>query len=372
RIGKLVADRARAFQMRIVAFDPFVSEDRAQQIGVELLSLEDLVAVSDFLTVHLPRTPETIGLINADLLATAKPSLRVINVARGGIVVEDDLAACISAGTIAGAALDVFDTEPCTDSPLFGLSEVVVTPHLGASTREAQDKAGDAIADMMLLALAGEFVPWAVNVDAAEADDNLRPYLGLAERLGRLFSSLAERSPSSITFEVAGDIAVHDTRILGLAVLKGFFGRTSEEQVSFVNAPKLADSAGVALVEVKRSVSDEYINMLTVSSDDHTISGVLTGRSAQQRVVDIDGHGVDVPPAEHMLLISNDDRPGVIGTVGTVLGDAQVNIADMDVGRVDGEDSAVMLIATGSAVSDEVLNVLRESPGITSVVALDG
>ncbi|MEC6988126.1 MAG: hydroxyacid dehydrogenase, partial [Actinomycetota bacterium] len=140
RIGKLVADRARAFQMRIVAFDPFVSQDRAQQIGVELLSLEDLVAVSDFLTVHLPRTPETIGLINADLLATAKPSLRVINVARGGIVVEDDLAACISAGTIAGAALDVFDTEPCTDSPLFGLSEVVVTPHLGASTREAQDK----------------------------------------------------------------------------------------------------------------------------------------------------------------------------------------------------------------------------------------
>ena len=372
RIGKLVADRARAFQMRIVAFDPFVSEDRAQQIGVELLSLEDLVAVSDFLTVHLPRTPETIGLINADLLASAKPSLRVINVARGGIVVEDDLAACISAGTIAGAALDVFDSEPCTDSPLFGLSEIVVTPHLGASTREAQDKAGDAIADMMLLALAGEFVPWAVNVDAAEADDNLRPYLGLAERLGRLFSSLAVRSPSSITFEVAGDIAVHDTRILGLAVLKGFFGRTSEEQVSFVNAPKLADSAGVALVEVKRSVSDEYINMLTVSSDDHTISGVLTGRSAQQRVVDIDGHGVDVPPAEHMLLISNDDRPGVIGTVGTVLGDAQVNIADMDVGRVDGEDSAVMLIATGSAVSDEVLNALRESPGITSVVALDG
>ncbi|MGA0962294.1 MAG: phosphoglycerate dehydrogenase, partial [Ilumatobacteraceae bacterium] len=372
RIGKLVADRARAFQMRIVAFDPFVSEDRAKEIGVELLSLEELVAASDFLTVHLPRTPETIGLINAELLATAKPSLRVINVARGGIVVEEDLAACISSGTIAGAALDVFDSEPCTESPLFGLPQVVVTPHLGASTREAQDKAGDAIADMMLLALAGEFVPWAVNVDAAEADDNLRPYLGLAERLGRLFSSLSVDSPSTITFEVAGDIAVHDTRILGLAVMKGYFGRTSEEQVSFVNAPKLAAAAGVELEEVKRSVSDEYLNMLTVSGGSHTISGVLTGRSAQQRVVHIDGHGVDVPPAAHMLLISNDDRPGVIGTVGTVLGDAEVNIADMDVGRVDGQDSAVMLIATSSVVSSEVLDVLRQSPGITSVVALDG
>jgi len=194
----------------------------------------------------------------------------------------------------------------------------------------------------------------------------------LAERLGRLFSSLAVDSPSSIRFEVAGDIAVHDTRILGLAVLKGFFGRTSDEQVSFVNAPKLAASAGVELEEMKRSVADEYINMLTVSGGDHTISGVLTGRSARQRVVDVDGHGVDVPPSEHMLLISNDDRPGVIGTVGTVLGDAQVNIADMDVGRVDGEDSAVMLIATGSVVPDEVLDALRGSPGITSVVALDG
>jgi D-3-phosphoglycerate dehydrogenase len=225
---------------------------------------------------------------------------------------------------------------------------------------------------MMLLALAGEFVPWAVNVDAAEADDNLRPYLGLAERLGRLFSSLVVDSPSTITFEVAGDIAVHDTRILGLAVLKGFFGRTSEEQVSFVNAPKLAAEAGVELEEIKRSVSDEYLNLLTVSGGSHTISGVLTGRKAQQRVVHIDGHGVDVPPAAHMLLISNDDRPGVIGTVGTVLGDAEVNIADMDVGRVDGQDSAVMLIATGSVVSSEVLDVLRQSPGITSVVALDG
>ncbi|MDG0977952.1 hydroxyacid dehydrogenase, partial [Ilumatobacter sp.] len=175
RIGKLVADRARAFGMRIVAYDPFVSEDRAKKMGVELLALDQLVAESDFLTVHLPKTPETLGLINRDLLLKAKPSLRVINVARGGIVHEQDLADCVRDGVIAGAALDVFSTEPVTESPLFGLDSIVVTPHLGASTNEAQDKAGDTIATMVELALAGDFVPFAVNVDAAEANETLRP-----------------------------------------------------------------------------------------------------------------------------------------------------------------------------------------------------
>src|SRR5690606_14054582 len=190
RIGKLVADRAKAFQMRLVAYDPFVAPDRARQMGVEVLPLDQVVAESDFLTIHLPKTKETAGLIDRDLLLKAKPSLRVINVARGGIVVEDDLAECIRDGVIAGAALDVFDSEPCTESPLFELPQVVVTPHLGASTREAQDKAGDAIADMVQLALAGDFVPWAVNVDAAEANETIRPFLPLAETLGRLYGSL--------------------------------------------------------------------------------------------------------------------------------------------------------------------------------------
>ena len=372
RIGKLVADRAKAFQMRIVAYDAFIAEERARQMGVELLGLEDLVAQSDFLTIHLPKTKETTGLINADLLRKAKPSLRVINVARGGIVNEQDLATCLKEGVIAGAALDVFASEPCTESPVFGLDNVVVTPHLGASTREAQDKAGDAIADMVQLALAGDFVPWAVNVDAAEADENLRPVLGLAERLGRLFSSLVGEAPSAVEMRVEGDIAAFDTRILGLAALKGFFSGVTDDPVSFVNAPGLARAAGVELREVKSSVSDEYVNLLTISGDGHTISGTLTGRSAQERLVDIDGHGVDVPPAKHMLLISNDDRPGVIGVVGTVLGDADVNIADMDVGRVQGAGSALMLIATGSEVASEVLDQLRVAPGVTSVVTLGG
>ena len=372
RIGKLVADRAKAFQMRLVAYDPFVSADRARQMGVELMSLEQLVAEADFLTIHLPKNKETTGLINRQLLATAKPSLRIINVARGGIVDEADLASCIRDGIVAGAALDVFDSEPTTESPLFELASVVVTPHLGASTREAQDKAGDAIADMVQLALAGEFVPWAVNVDAAEADDNLRPYLPLAERLGRLYSSLVGATPGSFEFCVEGDIAAYDTRILGLAVLKGFFSRISNDPVSYVNAPGMASAAGLELREVTSSVSDEYVNLLSLRDGTHSISGTLTGRSGQQRLVEIDGHGVDVPPADHMLLISNDDRPGVIGAVGTILGDARVNIADMDVGRVDRPGSAVMLIATGSELDDEVIGQLRSAPGVSSVIALRG
>ncbi|MBA3984943.1 MAG: phosphoglycerate dehydrogenase, partial [Acidimicrobiia bacterium] len=206
RIGKLVAERAKAFGMRLIAFDPYISSDRARQFGVELADLDAVVCESDFLTIHLPRTTETEGLISRDLLLKARPTLRVINVARGGIVDEAALAECIRDGVIAGAALDVFEKEPTTVSPLFDLPSVVVTPHLGASTREAQDKAGDTIADMVQLALAGEFVPYAVNISAAEASETLRPYLPLAERLGRLFASLVTEAPSAIEISVEGEI----------------------------------------------------------------------------------------------------------------------------------------------------------------------
>jgi len=371
RIGKLVAERARAFGMRIVAFDPFVSADRARLMGAELLPLDQAVAEADFLTVHLPRNAETIGLINRELLLKAKPSLRIVNVARGGIVVESDLAECIREGLIAGAALDVFDSEPCTDSPLFSLPEVVVTPHLGASTREAQDKAGDAIADMVQLALAGDFVPWAVNVDAAEADEMLRPFLGLAERLGRLFSSLSVADLSSVELRIEGDIAACDTRILALAVLKGMLG-AGDEPVTYVNAPQLASEAGIELTESKSSVAEDHVNLIAVRGGGRSIAGTLLDRTGAERLVEIDGHGVDMPPAANMLLISNDDRPGVIGAVGTLLGDAGINIADMDVGRVARSGGALMLIAATAVVTDEVVAALRSAPGVTSVVSLRG
>jgi D-3-phosphoglycerate dehydrogenase len=373
RIGKLVADRARAFQMRLVAYDPFVAADRAKQMGVELLPLDQVVAESDFLTIHLPKTKETAGLINRDILVKAKPSLRIINVARGGIVVESDLAECIRDGVIAGAALDVFDAEPTTESPLFRLPSVVVTPHLGASTREAQDKAGDAIADMVQLALDGQFVPWAVNVDAAEANETIRPFLPLAETLGRLYGSLHRSSPDSFELCCQGEIAQYDTRIIGLAVLKGFFSHISADPVSYVNAPGMAKAAGITMREVNCTETDEYVNLITLRCHDHhSISGTLAGHRREQRIVEIDGHDFDVPPAEHMLVITNDDRPGVIGTVGVLLGDAQINIADMDVGRIASAGTAVMLLATTTEVPNGIVESLRGAPGIISVDVLRG
>lgn len=369
RIGKLVADRAKGFGMRLVAYDPFVSEDRARQMGVELLELDQLVAESDFLTVHLPKTPETLGIINRDLLLKAKPSLRIINVARGGIVHEADLADCINDGIVAGAALDVFSTEPMTESPLFSIPSVVVTPHLGASTREAQDKAGDTIASMVELALAGEFVPFAVNVNAAEANETIRPFLPLAERLGSLFESLVGATPDVLEVCVEGDIAGYDTRILELAVLKGFFGSISSDPVTYVNAPQLAKDHGLEVREVTCATSADYVNLLTIQGGGHKISGTLSGPKAEQRVVNIDDVPFDVPPVDNMVVITNDDRPGVIGTVGTLLGTAEVNIADMAVSRSD-ESTAVMLIAPTKVVPVGVLDALRAAPGIINVITL--
>jgi D-3-phosphoglycerate dehydrogenase len=370
RIGKLVADRAKAFGMRIVAYDPFVSEDRAKAMGVELMALDQLVAESDFLTVHLPKTPETLGLINRDLLLKAKPSLLVINVARGGIVHEGDLADCIRDGVIAGAGIDVFSTEPMTESPLFDLPSVVVTPHLGASTNEAQDKAGDTIATMVELALAGEFVPFAVNVDAAEANETIRPYLPLAERLGALFVSLNGSLPKTLEVCTEGEIAGYDTRILELAVLKGFFGAISDEPVTYVNAPQLAKEHGVEVRDVNCATAADYVNLLTLRGGDHSIAGTLSGPRNDQRIVNIDNIPFDVPPADHMVVITNDDRPGVIGTVGTILGDAAVNIADMDVSRVEGSGTAVMLIAPTAAIPEATLATLRAAPGIIEIKTL--
>ena len=371
RIGKLVADRAAAFGMRLIAYDPFVSADKARRMGVELLPLDRVVAESDFLTIHLPKTKETTGIIDAALLANAKPDLRIINVARGGIVDEHDLAEAVRAGRIGGAALDVFSSEPMTESPLFGLDAVVVTPHLGASTREAQDKAGDTNAEMVQLALAGEFVPFAVNVDAAEAAEGIKPFLPLGETLGRLFTSLAEGVPAQLEICYEGHLAEHDTRILTLAVLKGIFGPVRDEPVTYVNAPKLVIEHGIEVKEVSSTTSVDFLNLITVRGDGHMIAGALSGRRGEQRIVFIDDHTCNVPPAAHMLVVRNDDRPGMIGVVGTILGDAGVNIADMDVGR-HAQGTAVMVIATGGLVERTVLDDVRARPGILSVHQLHG
>ena len=372
RIGKLVATRAAAFGMRIVAFDPYISAERARQLNIELMSLDQLVAESDFLTVHLPKNKETIGIIGRDMFLKAKPELRVINVARGGIVDEEALATAVKEGLIAGAALDVFTKEPMTESPLFSIPQIVVTPHLGASTREAQDKAGDVIADMVQLALAGDFVPFAVNIDASDANETLRPFLPLAERLGQLFASLVGKAPSSLEISATGEIGGYDTRILTLSALKGFFASITGEQVTYVNAPQLAKDAGCEVRENNSPVSTnaDYVNLVTLKCDGHNIAATLVGPRREARLVLVDDHITDVPPANNMLVVRNDDRPGVIGVVGTLLGNATVNIADMDVGKALKAGTAVMVIVPTAPVAPEVVTALRAAPGILDVAVL--
>lgn len=372
RIGKLVAQRAAAFGMRIVAHDPFVSEERARAMNIELADLETLVEKADFLTVHLPKNKETIGLIGTQLLSKAKPSLRIVNVARGGIVNEAELADAIKNGVIAGAALDVFDKEPTTESPLFGLDGVVVTPHLGASTREAQDRAGDDIADQIVLALAGDFVPYAVNISAADANETLKPYLPLAERIGRLFSSAAG-SVTELEVIATGEIAGYDTRILTLSAMKGFFSARSADAVTYVNAPQVAEAQGVTVTESKvaaGAANSDWVNLVTLRAGSHSMSATLVGPRRQARIVMVDDHVTDVPPSDHMLVVRNDDRPGVIGLVGTLLGDNGVNIADMDVGRALTPGTALMVISPTAEVTEKVLDELRAKPGIIEVIAL--
>jgi D-3-phosphoglycerate dehydrogenase len=371
RIGKLVAQRALAFGMRLIAYDPYVSAERARQMSVELVDLDTLVAQSDFITIHVAKTPQTVGLINAERLAKAKPELRVINVARGGIVDEQALADAVRSGRVAGAALDVYAKEPTTDSPLFELDSVVVTPHLGASTFEAQDKAGNTIAEQVLLALDGDFVPFAVNVDASEAAETVRPFLPLAEHLGALFASLAEKLPSTIDVEFQGEIGGYDNKITLLSVVKGLLGQISDEPVSFVNALNLARDRGVEVRSISNSVSKDYVNVVTIRGDGHSLAGTLVGLRAEPRLVMVDDHNVDMPPSNHMLVVRNDDRPGMIGVVGTVLGEAGVNIDDMDVGRSPDKPTAVMVLATASPVPIEVQDRLRAHEGILSVHAID-
>ncbi|MCU1454534.1 MAG: serA [Acidimicrobiales bacterium] len=370
RIGKLVAQRAMAFGMRIVAHDPFVAPDRARQMNIELVDLDTIAAEADFITLHVAKTPETIGLIGKEFLAKARPGLRVINVSRGGIVDEEALAEAIRAGQIAGAALDVFAAEPTTASPLFDLPQVVVTPHLGASTREAQDKAGDTIAEQVALALAGEFVPYAVNVSAAEASETVRPFLPLAERLGDLFASLNGGAPSCLELEYQGQLADYDTRILTLSVLKGLFNRVSDEPVSYVNAPQLAAERGVEVRDTTTSTARDYVNLITLRGGDHAVAGTLTGLNGEPRIVMVDDHSVDVPPARNMLVVRNDDRPGVIGRVGTVLGDAGINIANMAVGQSAEGTSALMVVSTTEPVADAVVGLLSAADGVDSVHAI--
>ena len=375
RVGALVAARAAGFGMRVIAFDPYVSTERAKEMGVDAMpSLEALLVQSDFVTIHLPRTPETEGLIGAHELSLMKRGARLINTARGGIVDEDALAKVLETGHLGGAALDVFAVEPTTDSPLFAFDDVVVTPHLGASTKEAQDKAGTTVAEMVRLALKGEFVPYAVNVSAgAEVAEVVRPFVPLAERLGALIAGLAEGGLRSIVASYLGRIAENDTRVLTLATLKGILARSVNEPVSFVNAPMLARDKGLVVSEMRSTVSQDYVSLVSLRADTDqgpvSLQGTIIGKTAE-RIVEVDGFDIEIAPAEHMVFFTYTDRPGIIGKVGTILGEHEINIATMDVGRKAEAGEALMCITVDTVVPPHVLEHIGRSIDASSVRAI--
>lgn len=377
RIGVLFAQRMSAFGARLIAYDPYVQPGRAAQIGVHLVSLSELLRESDIVSIHLPKTPETVGLIGAKELETTKRGVIVINAARGGLVDEHALADAVRSGQVGAAGVDVYTVEPCTDSPLFGLPGVVVTPHLGASTVEAQDKAGLAVARSVLLALQGDFVPDAVNVQAGGiVAEEIRPALPLTEKLGRVFTALASGIAQSVCVEVRGEIVEHDVTVLQLSVLKGMFTDVVEEAVTFVNAPLLAAERGMQIDMRTDPESEDYRNLITVRgalADGTTVSvsGTLTGPRQIEKLTDVNGFDVELRPEKHLLFFRYRDRPGIVGVIGARLGDAGINIAGAQVSRATVGGEALMAMSVDSAVPAEVLAAIVDSIGATQVRAVD-
>jgi D-3-phosphoglycerate dehydrogenase / 2-oxoglutarate reductase len=379
KIGTLVAQRLAAFDMTVIAYDPYVAAARAAQLGVRLVSLDELLAESDFISVHLPRNAETLGLIGDRQLHLVKPSVRIINAARGGIVDEGALASALADGRVAGAALDVYATEPCTASPLFGLPNVVVTPHLGASTSEAQEKAGTQVARSVRLALAGEFVPDAVNVQGGTVDEMIRPGLPLTEKLGRIFTAVAAGIAARIEVEVRGEIAGLDVSVLQLAALKGVFSDIVEDTVTYVNAPLLAADRGVQVSLVTDKESPHWRNVVTLRGtlpDGQVVSvgGTLTGQRQVEKLVEVNGFDMEIAPAEHMVFFTYSDRPGIVGVVGKILGDQGINIAGMQVCRNARGGQALSVLTVDSALPLPVLDEITSSIGAVfgRAVDLDG
>ncbi len=357
RIGQLVAKRAQGFEMDVLAFDKFVSAERFRELGVAgMASVEELLERADVLTLHVPKTPDTVGLVGAEAIEAMKDGVRVINCARGELVELDALLAGLESGKVAGAALDVFPSEPFTEHPIFSRTDVVVTPHLGASTAEAQDRAGVVTAEQVAAALNGGVVTNAVNIAAVRPEEMeaLAPFVPLCEKLGRLAQGLGGGSVDRVSAEFRGRIASHDTRLLGIAVLVGILSGNTEEPVNLVNAPQMAEERGIELVETNDSSSEDFTELVTVrlhsGGEEVEVSGTGVGPRSVPHLVSVWGEGFYLPIAEHIAVFRYADRPGMIGRVGTVFGEEGVNIVSAAVGAEAGGDRAVMALTTDAPV----------------------
>ncbi|MDR8018518.1 phosphoglycerate dehydrogenase [Nesterenkonia aerolata] len=363
RIGGLVAERMKAFGMEIIAYDPYVTSARAHQLGAQLVTLNELYAAADVITIHMPKTPETLGMLNREAFSAMRDTALVVNVARGGLIDEDDLAVALDEGAIGGAAVDVFSSEPATDLAFFAHENVVVTPHLGASTAEAQEKAGVAVARSVRLALAGELVPDAVNVVGGAIDEYVRPGIPLMEKLGRTVTALAPDSLTDVETEAAGEIADYKVDALQLAALKGLLTDVVSEQVSHVNAPVLAEQRGIQTRLITAAGIDDYRNALTIraatsSGAQIEVRGTLTGPKQIEKLIGIDGYEFELPLTEHLVVLEYSDRPGVIGALGRLLGEHAVNIAAMQVSQKSERGSALAVLAVDGPLPAGILDRL--------------
>jgi D-3-phosphoglycerate dehydrogenase len=378
RIGQLVAKRAHAFEMEVVAYDKFVSGERFRELGVEGVGdTPELYRRSEIITLHLPKTPETLNWIDAEAIAAMRDGVRIVNCARGELIDLDALVEGLESGKVAGAALDVFPEEPFTDHPIFERDDVVVTPHLGASTAEAQDRAGLVTAEQVTAALTGGVVTNAVNIAAVRPEEmeELAPFVPLCEKLGRLAQGLGNGSIDRVVAEFRGRIAEHDTRLLGIAVLVGILSGHTEEPVNLVNAPQMAEERGIELLEQRDSLSEDFTELVRVriesGGETVEVAGTGVGPRNEPYLVSVWGEGFYLPFGDHLAVFRYMDQPGMIGKVGTSFGEEGVNIISAAVGAEESGDQAVMALTTDAPVQQSTIDKILELEGFFVGRAVD-
>ena len=367
-IGQLFAQRLKAFETEIIAYDPYANPARAAQLGVELVELEELMGRSDFVTIHLPKTPETAGMFNAELLAKAKQGQIIINAARGGLVDEQALADAIKKGRIRGAGFDVYSSEPCTDSPLFELPQVVVTPHLGASTVEAQDRAGTDVAASVLKALRGEFVADAVNVSGGRVGEEVAAWLELSRKLGLLAGKFLGGSPVALEVTARGELSTENVDALGLSALRGLFSGISDESVTFVNAPSIAEDRGVTyrVLTVTESISHRSaLEVAAIAADGSraAVTGTLSGLDRVEKLVRINERGLDLRAEGQNLVLRYEDQPSALGKAGIALGEQGININAAALSQTTDGEGAVLVLRLDDEVPADLEAKIAEQLG---------
>lgn len=371
KIGLAIALRARAMEMVVVGVDPFVTSEQAANHGVELVDFDTMLARSDVVTVHVPLTRQTRGLLGREALAKLRPGALIVNVARGGIVDEAALAEALESGHIAGAGIDVFETEPPTDSPLLGAPNTLLTPHLGASTAEAQVLVAEEVAAQVLDVLDGRSARYAVNAPllTPETARAIAPYLPLAETLGRFFAEFSRGGVRTLTLEIAGELAEHDASPLTAAVLRGLLETTTTERVNLVNAGALAKARGITVVERKTPDAGAFAAQLTISSEGPTGPVVVAGTvgGGEPRITRIDDYRLDLAPSDVMLISRHRDRPGMVGRIGAMLGEADVNISAMHLGRSRPREDALMILALDEDVPPAVAEAIRALDAVIEI-----